>query len=101
MAEFLKAAAAADIPPGSSKVISVGGKDLALFNVDGTYYCTDNACLHRGGPLGEGFIQGSTVVCPWHGWQYEIATGVCKTNPKAKLACHEVKVEGEEILVAV
>lgn len=101
MAEFLKAAKTGEIEPGCGKVVSVGGKDLALFNVDGTFYATDNACIHRGGPLGEGFIQGSAVVCPWHGWQYEIPTGACKTNPKVRLACHEVKVEGEDILVSV
>ncbi len=100
MAEFVKAARTSDVQPGSSKVVSVGGKALALFNLEGTFYCIDNVCVHRGGPVGEGFIQGTTVTCPWHGWQYEITTGACKTNPSAKLAAREVKIEGEDVLVS-
>ena len=101
MAQFVKAVAAAEVQPGSGKVVSVSGKSLAIFNVDGTFYCIDNTCVHRGGPLGEGFVQGSTVVCPWHGWQYDITSGACKTNPKATLARYEVKEEGGDLLVAV
>lgn len=101
MAEFVKAATASEMEPGDAKVVSVGGKDLALYNVEGTFYCTDNTCVHRGGPLGEGFVQGSRVVCPWHGWQYEIATGACVTNPSAKVACYQVKVEGDDVLISV
>jgi nitrite reductase/ring-hydroxylating ferredoxin subunit len=100
MPEFIKAAKTSEIQPGSGKVVSVNGKDLALFNLNGTFYCIDNACVHRGGPLGDGFIQESTVVCPWHGWQYEITSGQCKTNPPAKLACYQVKVEGDDVLVS-
>jgi nitrite reductase/ring-hydroxylating ferredoxin subunit len=100
MANFVKAAKVTDLKPGDGKVVEVGGKTLALFNVDGKFYCIDNTCLHRGGPLGEGFLDGTTVTCPWHGWQYDLTSGQGKTNPAAKMATYEVKVEGDDVLVA-
>jgi len=101
MPNFVKAARAAEIPPGSGKTLTVEGKSVALFNVDGKFYCTDNTCVHRGGPLGEGSLEGATVTCPWHGWRYDVTTGQSETNPAAKIATYEVKVEGEELLVGI
>jgi nitrite reductase/ring-hydroxylating ferredoxin subunit len=101
MAQFVKAAKTGDIQPGNGKVVNVGGKTLALFNVDGTIHCIDNVCVHRGGPLGEGTLEAGIVTCPWHGWQYDVASGECKVNPSAKLATYEVKVEGEDVLVGI
>ncbi len=101
MSDFVKAAKAGDLGPGSAKVIEVGGKTLALCNVDGKFYALDNTCLHRGGPIGEGAIDGTTVTCPLHGWQYDITTGQSTMNPDAKLTCYETKVEGDDVLVSV
>lgn len=100
MAEFVKVATLADLPPGSGKCVDVNGKQLALFNVDGTVYAIDNACLHRGGPLGEGELEGSVVTCPWHGWQYDVRTGVNTMDESEHLACYEVRVEGNDVLVS-
>jgi len=60
----------ADLPPG--QCLSVEAKDIgiALCNVGGTIYALDNICAHAGGPLGEGFLDGDCVECPWHGWRY-------------------------------
>ncbi len=101
MASFVKVAALSEFEPGKARSVSVQGKSLAIYNVDGTIHCTDNTCLHRGGPLGEGFLDGNTVTCPWHGWQFDVASGQCKTNPAASISCFEIKVEGDDILVAV
>lgn len=101
MANFVKVAKVSELKPGDGKVVEVNGKTLALFNVDGKFHSIDNTCLHRGGPLGEGFLDGSTVTCPWHGWQYDLLSGVGKTNPNAKMTVYEVKVEGEDVLIAV
>jgi nitrite reductase/ring-hydroxylating ferredoxin subunit len=80
-------------------VAEINGKTLAVFNVDGAYHVIDNTCLHRGGPLGEGDLEGDVVTCPWHGWQFNVKTGACVNNPAAKIASYEVKVEGEDIRV--
>jgi len=97
MSEFVRVAGTADVKPGSGMVAEINGKTLAVFNVDGTYHVIDNTCVHRGGPLGEGDVEGDVVSCPWHGWQYNIKTGACVNNPAAKVATYEVKVEGNDI----
>ena len=75
MATFVKVGEVADVPPGSGKCVEVNGRQIALFNVGGTFHAIDNTCLHRGGPLAEGELDGTVVTCPWHGWQYDVTTG--------------------------
>jgi nitrite reductase (NADH) small subunit len=99
MAEFVKIAGASELPPGSGTVKEVNGQAIALFNVAGTYYAIDNTCVHRGGPLGEGELEGDTVTCPWHAWQYSVKTGKSLNNPSACVKTYEVKVEGTDVKV--
>ena len=101
MGKPVKAAETTDLSPGEGKVVEVEGKTLALFNVDGTYYAVDNTCLHRGGPLGEGELEGKVVTCPWHGWRYDVTSGANVNNPAVKVACFPVKVEGASVFVDV
>ncbi|WP_455243235.1 Rieske (2Fe-2S) protein [Petrachloros mirabilis] len=97
MAEFVRVAGTNDVKPGHGIVAEVNGKTLAVFNVDGTYHVTDNDCVHRGGPLGEGDLEGHVVSCPWHGWQFDVTTGECVKNPSAKVNVYQVTVEGTDI----
>jgi len=101
MGEFVKAVAAAEIPPGTAREVAVGGKPVALFNVDGTFYATSNICLHRGGPLGQGMLDGPIVMCPWHAWTWNVTTGENASNPELKIETYVVKVEGGDVLVKV
>lgn len=96
-----KIAEKAELNPGECKIVEVEGKTLAVFNVDGTFYATDNTCLHRGGPLGEGELDGTIVTCPWHGWRYDVTSGTNVNNPAAKVACFPVKVEGSAVFVEI
>jgi nitrite reductase/ring-hydroxylating ferredoxin subunit len=89
----------ADLKPGEARVVEAGGKTLALFNANGTYYALDNSCLHRGGPLGEGELEGTIVTCPWHGWRWDVSTGANTNNPAVKVSCFPVKVEGTAVFV--
>jgi len=89
-----KIAETKDLPPGSGTIVEAGGRTLALFNVDGTFYAIDNTCLHRGGPLGEGDLDDTIVTCPWHGWRYDVTTGVHEENASLRVPCHPVTVEG-------
>ena len=99
MAQWTKVAETADVPPGRGRVVGVGGRDVALFNVDGTFFAVDNTCGHRGGPLGEGNLSGPVVACPWHGWQYDVRTGENALDDRFRVVCYPVRVDGASVLV--
>jgi nitrite reductase/ring-hydroxylating ferredoxin subunit len=99
MAEYVKAIAAADLGPGQGTEVSVAGKAVAIFNVGGAFYALSNTCLHRGGPLGQGFVEGSTVTCPWHNWTWDVTTGANVVNGDLKVACYATRVEDGQVLV--
>jgi nitrite reductase/ring-hydroxylating ferredoxin subunit len=101
MGTFHKVAKTPEVVPGSSRVVEAGGRILALVNHNGQFYALDNTCMHRGGPLGEGFMDGANLTCPWHGWQYDVTSGQCTTNPSARLTCFPTKVEGDDVFVEV
>jgi nitrite reductase/ring-hydroxylating ferredoxin subunit len=95
----VRVGSASDIPAGEGHVVDAAGKTIALFNVDGTYYATDNDCPHRGGPLGEGDLGGTIVTCPWHGWRWDVTNGANTNNPAITVACFPVTVEQGEVFV--
>ena len=84
---------------GDARVVEIGGKTLALYNVEGKFYSMDNTCVHRGGPLGEGFLDGTIVTCPWHGWQYDLTTGTLIQDPRVGVSRHETRSVGDEVQV--
>lgn len=90
-----------DVPAGEGRVIEAGGRSLALFNVDGAYYAIDNSCAHRGGPLGEGELDGTVVTCPWHGWRWDVKSGANANNPAVKMACFPVSVDAGGVFVEI
>lgn len=101
MATLTKVAKKSEIAPGTGKVVEVGGKTVAVFNCEGTFYAIDNTCKHRGGPLGEGSLSSTTVTCPWHGWEYDVTTGECTADRSIKVQTFDVKVEGDDLLVSL
>ncbi len=88
-----------DVPAGEGRVVEAGGRTVALFNVDGSFYALDNTCSHRGGPLGEGELDGRVVTCPWHAWRWDVTSGANMNNPAVKMACFPVSVDGEQVWV--
>ena len=97
MSDFVKIAAVADIPAGAGRTVEVNGRQIAVFNSDGEFYAIDNICKHKGGPLGEGELDGKTVLCPLHGWAYDIRSGECLEDSECSVDKFEVKVEGGEV----
>ena len=97
----VKVAAVGDVPAGEGRVVEVAGHTLAVFNVDGAFYCIDNACTHRGGPLGEGDLDGRVVMCPWHAWRWDVTTGLNANNPAVKVACFPVTVDGGDVFADI
>ena len=101
MAEFKKVAETEQIPAGTGKVIDVDGNQIAIWNLSGNYFAFQNVCPHRGGPVGEGELEGNVITCPWHGWQFDVTTCQSTFNPAAKLTRYDVQVEGNDIKVAL
>ena len=95
----VRVGSASDVPAGQGRVIDAVGRSIALFNVGGTYYAIDNTCPHRGGPLGEGDLEGTIAICPWHGWRWDVRTGANANNPAIKMACFPVTVDRGEIFI--
>jgi nitrite reductase (NADH) small subunit len=101
MAEFVKVAKLSELDPGVAKAVEVNGKTIALYNVNGTIYATDNECLHQGGPLGEGTLEDDIITCPWHMWQYNVRTGENLEDSLLKLQTYPVQIDGDDIKVAI
>lgn len=95
----VRVAAVGELPSGEARVVEAGGRMLALFNVDGAYHCIDNTCPHRGGPLGEGELEGRVVSCPWHAWRWDVTTGANTNNPAVRVTAFPVVVEGGALFV--
>jgi len=99
MAELVRVGSLADLKPGQALSVDVKGTQVALYNVDGQVWATANTCAHRGGPLGEGSLEGRIVTCPWHAFQFDVTNGRCATNPALSVACYPVRIDGQDILV--
>lgn len=96
---FVRAVKVSDLAPGSIREVPLGSTVVALANVGGSFYAINNTCLHRGGPLGQGVLEGKVVTCPWHGWQFDVTTGKATMNPNADLACFATEIRGDEVFV--
>ena len=90
-------AEAAAIPDGERKIVQVDGLSIGVFHHKGGWYALRNSCMHRGGPVGTGALEGDTLVCPWHGFQYNITTGECLADPSARLDMYPVTVQDGQI----
>ena len=86
---------------GQAKEFPCGDKVICIANVNGTISAMDNVCLHRGGPLGQGVIEGDKVVCPWHGWQWNPQTGEAAHNQAAKVAVYAIRIENGEVMIEI
>ena len=81
-----------DVPPGSAALVG----DVAVFNVDGNFCATQNKCTHRGGPLSQGKLAGTTVTCPLHGSEFNVCSGEVLRDPAMNpLMTYRVVVDGD------
>ncbi len=102
MADFVKVADLAEVPPGEMLLVDVQGEEVALANVNGTIYAFDDTCTHMGGRLCQGLLEDTTVTCPFHDGQFDATTGEELGWPgEEKLTTYRVQVnDGGEIHVA-
>jgi 3-phenylpropionate/trans-cinnamate dioxygenase ferredoxin subunit len=102
MAEFVKVAIMNEIAPGQARLVNIKGKEIALFNIEGTFFALENACTHEEGPLAEGEIEGHEVTCPWHGARFDVRTGQVLCAPAYEDAArYNVRVTGTDIEVEI
>jgi nitrite reductase/ring-hydroxylating ferredoxin subunit len=109
----------ADVPEGAHIVVEVAGREVGVFNVQGSYYALPNVCFHQNGPLCRGTVsgtlaasaetgwklawvhEGEIIVCPWHSLEYNIATGQCLAYPSRRLPTYLVRIDDERIKVTL
>lgn len=90
--EFVDVADVSSLAPGQARTVEVRGRRYALCNVDGVFHAVDDACPHRGGPMGAGSLEGHELFCPLHGWPFDVRTGACSTAPDRPVRTHVVRV---------
>ena len=101
MVEFIEVARLDDLPPGRQWHTRHVAKDVALFNVEGTIYAMENACLHQGQSLGSSPLDGCVVTCRGHGWRYNVTTGNTLHVPDYGVQTYPVKVVDGKIMIAL
>lgn len=90
-----------DFEEGRALTAETGSGPVAVFRSRGVYHAVAAVCPHRGGPLAEGQIEEGAVVCPWHAWAFDLATGECRTSPGARARTYPVRVEGGTVWVEI
>lgn len=102
--DFVESVDVKSLPPGSHTVVSINGKEVLLFNIDGEISAIGNICLHKGGPLSEGKVEkkydGCYVTCPWHGWEYNVKTGAAPPGFDDQQALYDTLVKDDKIFVS-
>ena len=91
----------AEIPNGQRKIIQVDSLSIGVFHHDGQWYAVRNSCIHRGGPVATGKLEGDILTCPWHGFQFNLRTAVCVADPKAELDHYPVNIVNGQVHLTV
>jgi 3-phenylpropionate/trans-cinnamate dioxygenase ferredoxin subunit len=106
---FIEVAQVNEVPTGTMKSYSAGGKQILIANIDGKLYAINDVCTHAGGDLSKGKLEGKIVTCPRHGSKFDVTTGKCISGPKIVFlrfkakdeTAYEVKVEENRIKINV
>lgn len=99
MAGYLDLLGWDELVSGKGRCVSAGGRELAIFRVEGELFAIDNSCPHRGGPLAEGDVEGCVVHCPLHAWGFDLRTGVSPSNPKSRVQSYPARIVGGRVEV--
>ncbi len=89
------------LKPGQVIEVIIGGRAIAVANVDGEFHACSNTCPHAEGPLGEGELDGNILTCPYHGWQFDVTSGACVTSPDDPVPTYPVEVVDDAVCVAI
>ena len=101
---WVRITACENIPPREGRAVSVGGREIAIFNLGDRFFATDNRCPHQGGPLCDGIVTGTSVVCPLHAWKVSLTSGAVERPSTAKdhcVATYPARVEDGIVVVGL
>ncbi len=99
MAEFQTVCQVDDLADGEGLTVSVNQRMLAIFREGSQFFAIDDMCPHAGASLSGGYVEKGIVTCPWHAWRFRLADGAWADNPRIKIGCYPVRVEGEAVQV--
>ena len=99
VSEFEVVGQVTDFEDGQGRAVPVDGRMVAVFRKGEEWYAIDDLCPHMGASLAEGYVEDHTVTCPWHAWRFCIKDGTWEDNPRTKVDCFEIKIEGDDVLV--
>lgn len=101
MPEFHTVCNVQDLRDGEGKTVVIGNKLIALFRINGQHFAIDDVCPHMGASLSGGYVEAGIVTCPWHAWRFRLTDGAWADNPRIKIGCYRVRVEGEQVQIQV
>jgi nitrite reductase (NADH) small subunit len=102
VAQWVRICVVGDAPKsGQVMEADAEGVGICLANVNGELSALDNWCPHLRGPLGQGWVEGESVVCPWHSWTFHVKTGVAEYPVHDRVAVFPVRVDGDDVLVDI
>ena len=99
--EEVQVAEAGEIPDGERKLVEANGISIGVFHHKGAWYALRNHCLHRGGPVATGALEGDELVCPWHGYRYDVTNGCLLADPTARLEMYLVSLRDGKVFLSV
>jgi nitrite reductase/ring-hydroxylating ferredoxin subunit len=91
---------APDLEPGQAVRVELAGRGVAVFRTEDGLFGLDDTCPHASGPLSQGVLRDGCVVCPWHGWRFDLRTGACAVVPGVRTRSYDVRIEDGRLLVA-
>jgi naphthalene 1,2-dioxygenase ferredoxin component len=102
MSSWVKVAAASAIAEGEALGVEVQGRHIALYNVDGRFFATDNVCTHAFALLSDGYLDGNEIECPIHAGRFNVCTGKAMGAPvTTDLKIYPVRLEGDDLMVEI
>ena len=102
MSQWVRFCSVAEAPAdGNVAEAEADGVAVCLARIKGNLSAMDNWCPHRHGPMGQGWVEGNSVVCPWHSWTFDVTTGEAEWPVKERLAVFPVRIEGDDVLVDI
>src|SRR6266536_3274188 len=99
MSDFQTVCRVGDVAEGEGRTVEVGNKLIAVFLEHGRYFAIDDVCPHMGASLSGGYVEGGIVTCPWHAWRFRLHDGAWADNPRIKIGCYPVRVQGDAVQV--